>query len=1180
MYQARLARNIVAATLSTALLSTTATAQLTRVFVNAAAPAGGDGVSWATAFDNLQDALSAARGAGGTVVDVWVAAGTYTPDLGSAQTPGDRSASFIIDIPLNGIGFFGGFAGGETLLSQRNVAANVTILSGDLAGDDLTLGTAENSYHVMKVAGILSTTRIDGFTISGGSANGPFASDRDGAGVQALSGAPSFANCTLTGNTAAANGGALFVGSTINLDTCTLSGNSANSGGAIYAQLNVNATACNFNNNTASNRGGGIFRLGSGVIALSNSTFRNNTAFIGGGVHFESSAGSASIESCTFLSNIGGVEGGAIRGLANNMTVVNSVFIGNATGASGRGGAIANSSNGPSIVNSTFVGNTAGQGGAINVTVSNGRPVITNCILWLNSDNGGVGESAQIVRTFATAPIPVVNSSLIQGLTGTLGGIGNFDADPMFVDADGVDNILGNDDDNVRLLSGSPAIDTGDNAAVPVGVTTDRDGAARIQCAGVDVGAFESPFGTGAPVITCPADATVECGAPTDPTTTGQAVAVDGCSGVPIATTFADAVTAACGNTSTITRTWSATDTSGNVVSCAQTITIVDTTAPILTTPADASIACDAPSDPAATGAATATDACDAAPAVTFADSTTPGACPQNSTITRTWTASDACGNSVSADQIITISDTLAPVVTPPADVTVECGASTDPTSTGAATAADNCDAAPTVTFADTVTPGICPQESVITRTWTATDACGNASSASQVITIADSVAPVLSIPADAVVECDQPTDPTSLGQATAADDCDAAPTVTFSDATAAGACAHESVITRTWTATDACGNSANAVQTISVFDSTAPQLTIDTTPITVVDVDCSGDESVTLPAATATDNCDGAVTITDDAPPFFPAGETTTVTFTATDACGNASSAAVDVSVEFGSDIKVIAKRFIIGFGTRPFVTREPLAGITVSVFDRSPGSCANDILYSYYWRLRFALPEVFANCTPLATGVTDASGRVTINVPPGNYLVASHFDADGDGVEDFFLGRFTNVQCGELEVERLFMFRLARGRRVGCRWHRLTGSELVVVEPEEIVWDGAEQEYPFIFDSVGAWDVTVGVAPPDGFVADYDQLTENVTDELDAVQFTVTELGSDLVPTPTHFDILHKGVRHVIDSEIGIKLTPDYARSRGFDVKKLRARGLIVEPMPRKRPLRMAPAAPRGRR
>jgi hypothetical protein len=103
---------------------------------------------------------------------------------------------------------------------------------------------------------------------------------------------------------------------------------------------------------------------------------------------------------------------------------------------------------------------------------------------------------------------------------------------------------------------------------------------------------------------------------------------------------------------------------------------------------------------------------------------------------------------------VITVQDTQAPVLSAaPANVTVECDAVP---AAATLTATDNCDAPTVVTYAEVRTNGNCPSNYTLTRTWTATDACGNTSSKTQVITVQDTQAPVLSAaPADVTVECD-----------------------------------------------------------------------------------------------------------------------------------------------------------------------------------------------------------------------------------------------------------------------------------------------------------------------------------------------------------------------------------------------------------------------------------------
>src|SRR5206468_628441 len=99
--------------------------------------------------------------------------------------------------------------------------------------------------------------------------------------------------------------------------------------------------------------------------------------------------------------------------------------------------------------------------------------------------------------------------------------------------------------------------------------------------------------------------------------------------------------------------------------------------------------------------------------------------------------------NASTASQVINVEDTVAPGISAlPAATTLQCPALP---SFATPTATDACDASPTLTFADVTTPGSCAQNYSVTRTWTATDHCNNASTASQVINVEDTTAPALS---------------------------------------------------------------------------------------------------------------------------------------------------------------------------------------------------------------------------------------------------------------------------------------------------------------------------------------------------------------------------------------------------------------------------------------------------
>jgi hypothetical protein len=176
----------------------------------------------------------------------------------------------------------------------------------------------------------------------------------------------------------------------------------------------------------------------------------------------------------------------------------------------------------------------------------------------------------------------------------------------------------------------------------------------------------------------------------------------------------------------------------------------------------------------------------------------------------------DACGNtSEPCVQTITVTDSIGPSIQCPGNTTIECDESSLPANTGQATANDGCDPNPTVTYTDSVSGG-CPNPKVITRTWRATDACGQSSTCVQTITVDDTTPPELECPPDLTIGCSESTGTPRTGQATATDNCDNTVTITFTD-TRSGTC--PATITRTWSAADDCQNSITCNQTITIRD-------------------------------------------------------------------------------------------------------------------------------------------------------------------------------------------------------------------------------------------------------------------------------------------------------------------------------------------------------------------------
>jgi predicted outer membrane repeat protein len=528
-------------------------------FVDADATGAATGASWADAYTDLQDALDAF--APGDAV--WVAEGSYFPS--AALAGGDaRTVTFLLP---DGIALYGGFAGGETSLAQRDPAAHPTVLDGNTGAPG---NPNDNAYHVLAASLVGPGTLVDGFTIARGRANahevgGTGFSNQTGGGLHSSSGTLELRGCTFLDNQSFGSGGAIrsSVG-TLTVVDCTFkdsvadNGQTASFGGAIYQSGGVlrvlrsrfeNSRApsaaavylgvstgseiidSEFVDSNATTMGAGTASGGTIFLSSCTGTLIDGCRFEGGfaptgvGALVVSAGTGTLVDRCVFADNEALLGGGIAVSGFSNLIVRRSDFVGNSV--TQRGGAISLSFTEAELTNCRFLGNTADFGGALaaiggqaGFSVFGSRPDMTNCefsgnsarlggaiylnansearllhctvannsatelggglylveagfvpapgvpvvdadnsILWGNSDAGGADESGQV--HLANGVIPI-SHSIVQGLTGNLGGVGNLGLDPLFRDADGADDVLGTLDDDLRLAAGSPGVDSGD----------------------------------------------------------------------------------------------------------------------------------------------------------------------------------------------------------------------------------------------------------------------------------------------------------------------------------------------------------------------------------------------------------------------------------------------------------------------------------------------------------------------------------------------------------------------------------------------------------------------------------------------------------------------------------------------------------------------------------------------
>ena len=395
-------------------------------YVRADAAPGGDGTSWATAFNKLQAGIAAASPSD----QVWVKAGTYLPGTAASA----RTVTFT---PKNGVAIYGGFAGTETLLAQRDWIANPTVLSGDLLLDDGPNFTnrGDNVYHVVTAYAVNASAVLDGFVVRGGNANGLGNGHTYGGGILGTN--ATLRNLKVTDNEAGAGGGIAMAGG---------------------AWIPTTIVGCVLRNNRAVAGGGGLY-CSIPSFVFRDCVFAGNSANFGGGAHIElESQGPGSFVDCIFAGNVGNQGTGGLSSAWCMLNTTNCVIAYNHS-------------------NNSTGGMSGGGQPSADVTLA-------NSIAWGNTSNGPLTLALE-----QTSPWVLLANSAVQGSNTP------FSADPRWTNALGADGIAGTEDDDFTLSCLSPYIDRGLNANA-AGIALDLAGHPRFadDPATVDLGTGTAPI--------------------------------------------------------------------------------------------------------------------------------------------------------------------------------------------------------------------------------------------------------------------------------------------------------------------------------------------------------------------------------------------------------------------------------------------------------------------------------------------------------------------------------------------------------------------------------------------------------------------------------------------------------------------------------------------------------------
>ncbi len=385
------------------------------IYVDRGATGSNTGMSWKNAYLDLQSALARAGWGGGK--EIWVAKGTYRP----TANPADSSGTFEL---ADGVEMYGGFAGTETALSQRNWITNKTVLTGDIDND----GENNDVWYVVTASDINETAIIDGFIIKMGW----------GVGVYSDAGSLTIRNNRIIENY---DGVRCKNQSSVNITNCEIQDN--DDYGINCDDSNSNITNCLIEGSY--NDG---INCDDSNANITNCLIRDNG---GSGIYCQATVAGIEIEIKNNLIHNNGTDGSGTGIYLYSYQLFSpfSVLIRNNT-----------------IVNNITHGISSDHDITTNPPIINNSPIISNCIIWGN----GTNDSHNLYSRIWYSTFDYVDYCCIEG--GGYDGEGNIDDDPLFYDDP-------NDPNNYHLAPGSPCIDAGDPNFADFN-ETDIDGEPRI----------------------------------------------------------------------------------------------------------------------------------------------------------------------------------------------------------------------------------------------------------------------------------------------------------------------------------------------------------------------------------------------------------------------------------------------------------------------------------------------------------------------------------------------------------------------------------------------------------------------------------------------------------------------------------------------------------------------------
>ena len=248
---------------------------------------------------------------------------------------------------------------------------------------------------------------------------------------------------------------------------------------------------------------------------------------------------------------------------------------------------------------------------------------------------------------------------------------------------------------------------------------------------------------------------------------------------------------------------------------------------------------------------------------------------------------------------------------------------------------------------------------------------------------------------------------------------------------------------------------------------------------------------------------------------------------------------------------IRIEAYSIEIGPGSQPDARKVPLGNYLVRLI---PYDCIPEALHPVNWKkyeILFNDPPNNPPCRESRIIKTNSKGIATFEiVPQDDYLVIGYSNKDFKNTGEFIKSK--DFEKKDPITVNLRVLQRSDGKTCPARTTKIKIKEtdLWITEPEYMEWNSSQEFYPFVFEGTGKWRIKTSLHLPHGFNSDHGSLSKDNQDDIQAVQFTITEENPNWEEIEVQYEVKHKGQSETVQKKIDVKLSKKFAQKKGLDI------------------------------